>query len=108
MFRRTQTRQILAFERELEPGRYLTDLQAILSDARVRPHIRETIVRWLATVADPTLGEWELVARYAACDGLPRTAGNGLFERRTWSGVLRTQGVLAAWLANADTDPPWA
>src|SRR3546814_8020631 len=57
LFRRTQTRQILAFERELEPGRYLTDLQAILSDARVRPHIRETIVRWLATVADPTLGE---------------------------------------------------
>src|SRR3546814_3903222 len=29
LFRRTQTRQILAFERELEPGRYLTDLQAI-------------------------------------------------------------------------------
>ncbi|MDX3898977.1 MAG: hypothetical protein QHC40_00420 [Sphingobium sp.] len=28
----------------------LADLGTILSDARVCPHIRETIVRWLATI----------------------------------------------------------
>lgn len=108
LFRRTQTRQILAFERELEPARYLTDLQAILSDARVRPHIRETIVRWLATIADPTLGEWELVASHAACGGLPRTAGQVIFERRPWFDLLRTQGVLDAWLASEGDDLSWA
>uniref|UniRef100_UPI0030EC7A1E hypothetical protein n=1 Tax=Sphingobium mellinum TaxID=1387166 RepID=UPI0030EC7A1E len=108
LFRRTQARQILAFERELEPARYLTDLQAILSDARVRPHIRETIVRWLATVADPTLGEWELVARYAACDGLPRKAGHVIFERRPWFDLLRTHGVLEVWLASDGDDLSWA
>src|SRR3546814_1604826 len=74
----------------------------------VRPHIRETIVRWLATVADPTLGEWELVARYAACDGLPRKAGNVIFERRPWFELLRTQGVLDAWLASDGDDLTWA
>src|SRR3546814_796489 len=74
----------------------------------VRPHSRETIVRWLATVADPTLGEWELVARYAACDGLPRKAGNVIFERRPWFELLRTQGVLDAWLASDGDDLTWA
>ncbi|HEY4201524.1 MAG TPA: ATP-binding protein [Devosiaceae bacterium] len=108
LFRRTQTRQILAFERELERARYLADLGTILSDARVRPHIRETIVRWLATIPDPTLAEWELVARYAECDGLPVKAGNVIFERRPWFDLLHAQSVLDGWLASEADDLNWA
>src|SRR3546814_17333435 len=72
LFRRTQTRQILAFERELEPGRYLTDLQAILRDARVRPSLRETIVRWVAPVAGQPLGEGELDSQFGTAAGEAR------------------------------------
>ncbi|MEN3346755.1 MAG: hypothetical protein V7632_390, partial [Bradyrhizobium sp.] len=108
LFRRTQTRQILAFERELERTRYLADLGTVLSDARVRPHIRETIVRWLATIPDPTLPEWELVARYAQRDGLPFKAGNVIFERRPWFDLLHTHGVLDSWLTSSGDDLSWA
>lgn len=107
LFRRTQTRQILAFERELERARYLTDLGTILSDARVRPHIRETVVRWLATIADPTLSEWALIASYAARDGLPVKAGNVIYERKPWFDLLDAEGVLDAWLACEGDDLNW-
>lgn len=107
LFRRTQTRQILAFERELERARYLTDLNTILRDARVRPHIRETVVRWLATIPDPTVAEWALVAGYAARDGLPVKSGNVIYERRPWFDLLRAQGVIDAWLEHEGDDLGW-
>lgn len=108
LFRRTQTRQILAFERELERARYLADLGAILNDARVRPHIRETVVRWLATIPDPTTAEWDLVERYAQRDGLPVKSGNVIYERKPWFDLLHSQGVIQAWLAHDGEDLNWA
>lgn len=108
LFRRTQTRQILAFERDLQRASYLADLGTILSDARVRPHIRETIVRWLATIPDPTLAEWELVARYAERGGLPIKAGNVIFGRRPWFDLLHAQRVLGSWLESEGDDLSWA
>ncbi|MQB04539.1 NACHT domain-containing protein [Agrobacterium tumefaciens] len=107
LFRRTQTRQILAFERELERARYLTDVGTILSDTRVRPHIRETVVRWLATIADPSPAEWDLIARYAARDGLPVKVGNVIYGRKPWFDFLDAQGVLDAWLASEGDDLNW-
>lgn len=107
LFRRTQTRQILAFEREIERARYLADLGTILSDTRVRPHIRETVVRWLATIADPTAAEWNLITRYAGRDGLPVKAGNVIYERKPWFDLLDAQGVLDAWLAYEGDGLSW-
>lgn len=107
LFRRTQTRQILSFERELERARYLADLETILSDPRVRPHVRETVVRWLATIADPTQAEWVRVARYAARDGLPVKSGNVIYERKPWFELLNSEGVIEAWLGDAGEDLNW-
>jgi len=107
LFRRTQTRQILAFERDLDRPRYLADLEAIVTDQRVRPHIRETIILWLATVPDPEPGEWELVARYAACDGLPRKAGSVIYRRKGWFDLLVAEGVVSNWLKSGGDDLRW-
>jgi hypothetical protein len=107
LFRRTQTRQILSFERELERRRYLADLETILTDVRVRPHVRETVVRWLATIPDPTPAEWALVARYAACAGLPVKSGHVIYERRPWFDLLSAEGVIEAWLGDAGEDLGW-
>lgn len=108
LFRRTQTRQILSFERELERTRYLDDLDTILSDTRVRPHIRETVVRWLATIADPSRAEWDLITRYGAGDGLPIKTGKVIYERKPWFDFLDAEGVLDAWLASEGDDFIWA
>lgn len=107
LFRRTQTRQILAFEREHDRPRYLADLEAILTDRRIRAHIRETIVLWLATLPDPDLGEWALVARYAAGDGLPRRAGPVINRRKGWFDLLRAEGIVDQWLTTDGEDLVW-
>src|SRR3546814_13140596 len=39
---------------------------------------------------------------------LPRKAGNVIFEHRPWFELLRTQGVLDAWLASDGDDLTWA
>src|SRR3546814_3093323 len=39
---------------------------------------------------------------------LPRKAGNVIFEQRPWFELLRTQGVLDAWLASDVDDLTWA
>ena len=108
LFRRTQVRQILAFERDLEPARYLADLEILLSDPRVRPHIREAVVRWLATVLDPTIAEWRLVEAYAKTDGLPKRSGNVIYERFPWFELLRVNGIIDAWFETDGDDLRWA
>lgn len=107
LFRRTQTRQILSFEREFERSRYLNDLETLLNDPRVRPHVRETVVRWLATITDPTRAEWELVARYATRDGLPMKSGNVIYGSKPWFELLNTEGVIDAWLGDPGQDISW-
>lgn len=108
LFRRTQVRQILAFERDLQRPRYIADLELILADKRVRPHIREAVVRWLATIPDPTLAEWRLVETYAATDGLPRRSGNVIYERMPWFDLLLENGIIDAWLKADGDDLRWA
>jgi hypothetical protein len=107
LFRRTQVRQILAFERDLNRARYLADLEAILLDKRVRPHIRDAVTKWLATVADPTEREWELIARYAKAEGVPRKVGLVVWDRKPWFDLIRGLGVIDLWLEAGDQDIDW-
>jgi len=106
LFRRTQVRQILAFERDLNRKRYLTDLEAILLHRRVRPHIRDAVMKWLATLPDPTEGEWQLVARYAEAEGI-RKIGLVIWERKPWFDLIRGLGVIDGWLESGEQDLDW-
>jgi hypothetical protein len=109
LFRRTQVRQILAHERDLDHSRYLSDLEFVLTDGRVRAHVRDLVVKWLATIADPTIEEWKLVlASGEQSDGLPRHAGRVIFGNKGWLLLLDAQGILASWLdAENDDDLYW-
>ncbi|MGC1470352.1 MAG: ATP-binding protein [Sphingorhabdus sp.] len=109
LFRRTQVRQILAQERDLDRNGYLSDLEFILSDRCVRPHIRDLVIKWLATIADPGIDEWNLVlASGEGGEGLPRHTGRVIFGNKGWILLLETQGILDTWLeADNDDDLFW-
>lgn len=109
LFRRTQVRQILAQERELDRNGYLSDLKFILTDDRVRPHVRDLVMKWLATIADPSIEEWTLVIE-AGANGtaLPRRAGRVIFGNKGWLLLLEAEGILDSWFeAQNDDDLFW-
>lgn len=105
LFRRTQVRQILAQERELDRPAYLSDLKFILSIDRVRPHVRDLVVKWLATMADPSIEEWHLVlASGDGVEGLPRHTGRVIFGNQGWLLLLEARGILDSWFKAEDDD----
>ena len=105
LFRRTQVRQILAQERDLDRNCYLADLGFILSDDRVRPHVRDLLLRWLSTIPDPSPEEWKLVLAHAeSAAALPRDTGRVVFGNKGWGLLLDGQGILDEWFAVDDDD----
>ncbi|WP_107719302.1 MULTISPECIES: ATP-binding protein [unclassified Novosphingobium] len=111
LFRRTQVRQILAAERELDPKRYLGDLESILTSDRVRPHVRDLVLRWLGSVPIPTADEWNQLARYAARRGdgeVPRSISMVIFDQPAWFALLAEGGSVQAWLQGSKDAQVWA
>lgn len=111
LFRRTQVRQILAAERELDPKRYLADLESILISDQVRPHVRDLVLRWLGSVPLPTTDEWNQLARYAARQGdaeVSRSISMVIFDQPSWFALLAEGGIVQAWLRGSEEAQVWA
>ena len=77
LFRRAQVRQILVYERDADRGRYLADLQLLISDHRVRPHLRQVVVAYLAALEDPSTDEWQVVAPHVTTQTREMPGGSG-------------------------------
>lgn len=109
LFRRTQVRQILAMERDLDRKTYLADLAFILDDKRVRAHVRDLVLRWLSTLPDPSVEEWRLVERSGRGDSLlPRHVGRVIYGGRSWVRLLNQLGIFDVWFASeSDEDLVW-
>ena len=60
LFRRAQVRQVLAYLRDANRTRYVEELRALLSDERIRTHIKDLAFALLAEVTDPTEEEWAI------------------------------------------------
>ena len=61
LFRRAQVRQVLSFLRSANPQRYENELQSVLSDCRVRFHIKRVVFQLLSATTDPTQAERTLL-----------------------------------------------
>jgi hypothetical protein len=111
LFRRTQVRQILAAERDLRPNRYRSDLRGLLMADAVRAHIKDFVLRWLGTIANPSGEEWRILALYSAGrgdDDFPGSVGIVLFGQPGWLDLLSELGLVAVWLAGGDASQAWA
>lgn len=102
LFRRAQVRQILELLRERDPDRFRTEVEAVLSSADVRFHIKETVVAVFANVSAPTLEDVELVQRLAERES---TLTNRLWlqlARPAWFGPFYAHGHIERWLDSDD------
>ncbi|MCF3651352.1 ATP-binding protein [Synoicihabitans lomoniglobus] len=104
LFRRAQVRQILTYNRDRSVEDYLTDLQVLLSDFDIRPHLKKVVVDWLRDLPAPTLREWRIVqalANEAPVSEWWRTIPNGSVG---WFDLLIADGTWLKWLRDEDGD----
>ncbi|MEZ7240290.1 hypothetical protein QYS60_21305 [Rhodococcus sp. GXMU-t2271] len=102
LFRRAQVRQILELLRERDPDRFRTEVEAVLSSADVRFHIKETVLAVFANVSTPTLKDVELVLRLADRESTPTKRLFLQLARPTWFGPFYAQGHIERWLDSDD------
>lgn len=102
LFRRAQVRQILELLRERDPDRFRTEVEAVLSSADVRFHIKETVVAVFANVSAPTSEDVELVLRLADKESTLTKRLWLQIARPTWFGPFYAHGHIEAWLDSND------
>ena len=108
LFRRTQVRQILALERDTNRSQYLADLRELLLGDGIRAHIRNLVLKWLASSADPSIEEWEIISEFASKSAEIRKVGLAISGQVAWFTLLNENGILNDWLKLEDADLSWA
>ena len=112
LFRRAQVRQVMAYLRDADFGRYLRELEDLLSDPEIRVHIKDLAFALLAEVANPTDEEWAIWKRWTAAalqavadgtqspDKLSLLAWRRFFGATSWFSDADRRGVIQDWLAS--------
>ena len=112
LFRRSQVRQVLAYLREADSNRYAEELDALLADDGIRPHLKDLAFALLAEVNDPTEKEWAIAERWTApalkavedgttnTDRLSAIAWQRIFGSRSWFAEVDRRGLIEKWLAS--------
>ena len=102
LFRRTQVRQILIRLHGDDPERFVSEVEAILTDSDARFHIKDLVLAFLRALTEPTVAEWELMGRLIAA-GLPFADRLWLTMRTLpWFKRLDAEGFIADGLASSD------
>ena len=112
LFRRSQVRQVLAYLREADSNRYAEELDALLADDGIRPHLKDLAFALLAEVNDPTEKEWAIAERWTAPalkaveegatdpDRLSAIAWQRIFGSRSWFAEIDQRGLIEKWLTS--------
>ena len=104
LFRRTQIRQILTAMRDSDKPRYLKALEDVLTNCRVRLHIKLAVAQWLATVRDATYEELKIIQSLDDdAEEFPILMRRALFVSDSWFDVLNEGGQLSRMLEEASS-----
>ena len=116
LFRRAQVRQVLVYLRDYlrdaDPERYCKELSALLTDARIRCHLKDLAVVVAVAMPDPEESEWDVLAPWieselqAIKSGQPNPdkfaslVRNRFFFFQSWFQIADRKGLIADWLAS--------
>lgn len=115
LFRRGQVRQVLTYVRDADGERYLGELQELISDDRIRTHIKDLVFALLANVSEPTEREWLLWQEWTQSEvealeegtqsdsKIATLAWRHLFASETWFRYFVSHGVVKRWM-DSDTE----
>lgn len=112
LFRRAQVRQVLAYLRDANKPRYISELRQLLEDKRIRTHIKDLALAFLLNVSDPTDDEWLLLEPWlnselaalakgeANSDKFATLVWKRFFFSQSWFDLADGRGLVASWMAS--------
>jgi hypothetical protein len=100
LYRRAQTRQILAYERDRDRKTYIRTLGRLLAETKVRMHIKRLALEWLSQLDNPGEDEWQLIHPLLHDAALAASAVSVLWERLPWFDLLYRLGAWPKLLAD--------
>lgn len=111
LFRRTQVRQVLTYLRDADFDRYVRELHDLLSDAEIRPHLKDLALALLAGVTNPKEEEWAIWEEWITPvlassddtvypDKLSARAWQRFCTSKEWFDYADKRGVVEGWLAS--------
>ena len=104
LFRRAQVRQILEYERERASAAYLRDLRDLLTDTRVRYHLKKLALDWLSGLGAPREEEWNLLESLDPATPIGIWARRVPWGRPAWVALLERLHVWERWLESPDVE----
>jgi len=114
LFRRAQVRQVLTYLRDADRSRYCTELRALLTDGRIRTHIKDLAIAVLVNMPDPDEEEWAVLeswlnlqlAAFAhgqqSGDKLAAVVWYHFFTSTSWFHLADRHGLIAGWLTSGN------
>ena len=112
LFRRAQVRQVLEYLRDAGRDRYCRELSGLLTDERVRAHLKDLAVALAVSLPNPEENEWEVLAPWvesqleALSSGKPNPdkftslVWNKVFFSQQWFQIVDQKGLVANWLSS--------
>jgi hypothetical protein len=105
LFRRTQVRQILETLRQIDMGRYLQELPAVVNSGEVRYHIKVAVAQWLGSLSDPLNEEKDIVLSLDTVAGpFPPLVRYAFFASTGWFDRLFHDGWVFSNLTGPDAE----
>jgi hypothetical protein len=88
LFRRSQVRQVFAYQRSDDQSGYLKALNSFLQNPKIRLHLKKLMLDWLAQLEDPSSDEWQIVKPLIRHPELHWAAKGVLWNKVPWFDLL--------------------
>ena len=112
LFRRAQVRQVLDYLRDADRDRYCRELSGLLTDERIRVHLKDLAVALAVSLPNPEESEWEVLAPCIESELEAISVGkpnpdkfgsmiwNHFFGSQSWFAIADAKGLISDWLAS--------
>ena len=101
LFIRSQVRQVLLHLHDISTQDCSRNLEAVLTNVEIRPHIKAIVLSLLGTFDNPTEEEWDVVETHLETD-LVSHVWAALHGSTGWFELLDGLGVVNRWLESGD------
>ena len=114
LFRRAQVRQVLTYLRDVDLEWYCKELTALLTDNKIRCHLKDLAIAVAVAMPAPTENEWNVLSPWldselqAIKSGQPNPdkfaslAWNQFFFSQSWFQIADRKDLIADWLASGN------